>query len=604
MSGFAGIVNLSGAPIDAELLAGMTDSLVNRGPDARGLWHDGCAGLGHTLFRTTDEAASESQPLSFDGKTWIVADARVDARAELVASLRAAGRDASMERPDVELILHAWHAWGEDCASRLMGDFAFAIWDAGRKRLHCARDPLGIKPFFFAHVGDTVVFSNSLACVRRHPAVSARLDDLAIADFLILGYYLDGDATAFADIRRLLPAHFATWTAETERQSRYWTLPIEEPLYLRRREEYPEQFAELLRVAVRDRTRTDRVGILMSGGLDSTLLASFTQEALRKRRSGARVASFTSLLGPDDEERLYAAAVATHLGICASFFEDPNASGGVARVAPIALTAEPNSDPGGVAYYRGIHREMARHGRVAFYGEGPDNALKHEWKPYLAWLWQRRKFARLVRDVLGHVTAHRRIPLIPTLASKLVTRKGPDSILDPFPTWLNPGLVTRLDLRERWRKGLATSLSCHPLRPESHGSFALPLWMNVFGALDHDYTEVNLEFRHPYLDIRLLRFMLRVPALPWCRAKFLMREVARSRLPEEVRRRPKTPIAGSPFMYALPPLPEPDAASRTTLARYLNTMEPDVPPDPPSGSFWVDIRPGCLAAWLREAGAE
>lgn len=604
MSGFAGIVNLSGAPIDMALLAGMTDSLLNRGPDARGLWHDGCAGLGHTLFRTTDEAECETQPLSFDGKTWIVADARVDARAELVASLRAAGRDASMERPDVELILHAWHAWGEDCASRLMGDFAFAIWDAGRKRLHCARDPLGIKPFFLAHVGDTVVFSNSLACVRRHPAVSARLDDLAIADFLVLGYLLDSDATSFADIRRLPPAHSATWTPEGARQSRYWTLPIEEPLYLRRREEYPEQFAELLRVAVRDRTRTDRVGILMSGGLDSTLLASFTQEALRERGAGAQVASFTTLLGPDDEEHRYAAAVASHLGIPASFFEDPNVSGGIGRVAPIALTAEPNSDPGGVAYRRGIYREMARHGRVAFYGEGPDNALKHEWKPYLAWLWKHRQFARLARDVLGHAIAHRRIPLLPTLVSSLAAPKGTANDMDPFPAWLNPELVARLGLRERWQNGGAAPQSNHPLRPVSHGSFALPLWLELFGSFDIDFTDAALEFRHPYLDLRLLRYMLRVPALPWCRAKFLVREVARDRLPEDVRRRPKTPVAGNPFRYALPPLPGPDSTSRQTLARYLNTIDLDGPHPPSSGVFRVDIRPECLAAWLREAQAE
>src|SRR6059058_3815838 len=96
MSGIVGIVNLDGEPVDRALLSRMTRFLQFRGPDATHAWVSGSVGLGHTLLRTTDEAMHERQPFTFDGETWIVADARVDARQELVSRLKSSGRDASL----------------------------------------------------------------------------------------------------------------------------------------------------------------------------------------------------------------------------------------------------------------------------------------------------------------------------------------------------------------------------------------------------------------------------------------------------------------------------------------------------------------------------
>lgn len=609
MSAFAGIVNLSGAPVDRALLEAMTDSVAPRGPDARGTWHGQCAGLGHALLRTTDEAAHESQPFSFDGATWIVADARVDARAQLVADLKAAGREASTARPDVELILHAWHAWGEECAGRLLGDFAFAVWDSARRRLYCARDHFGIKPLFIAHKGDTVIFASSLAAVRLHPAVSSTLDDLAIADFLVFGHPQERDATAFADIRRLPPAHRATWTQAGARYERYWSLPIDEPLYLRRREEYPERLEALLREAVRDRTRTDCIGIMMSGGVDSTLLASIAKDALQERGTGGQLKAHTTLTAPDDEERVFAEAVADALAIPIRYFE-PRVVARSMRGGRIALTDEPNDDPAGLAVARIDYAEMARHSRVHFYGEGPDNALLYEWKPYLAWLWRRGDLARLFGDIVGHVAAHRRVPLIGTLVRNQVrkfgtaTKHGGAGEQNPFPPWLNPELAARLKLRERWEAWARPLASSHPVRPVGHASFDLSLWQQMFRGFDFDCTGAAIEVRHPYLDLRVLRFMLQVPALPWCRVKYLMRRAARGRLPKSVLRRPKTPLAGDPFRFPGLPAIGADEAVRQRLSRYVAIMGSQESAQEASGSYWVDVRPEALAAWLRQSIGE
>src|SRR5439155_22927928 len=101
-----------------------------------------------------------------------------------------------------QLILHAYHAWGEQCLDYLLGDFAFGVWDGPRRRLFCAVDHLGVRPFYYALVDGTFVFSNTLDAVGLHPAVSHRLNDTAVGAFLMFGFYQDRDVTVYADVQR------------------------------------------------------------------------------------------------------------------------------------------------------------------------------------------------------------------------------------------------------------------------------------------------------------------------------------------------------------------------------------------------------------------
>src|SRR5437667_3363083 len=164
MSGIVGIGNFDGVPVDRALLGRMTDFMTFRGPDEQRIWVDGNVGFGHTLLRTTFESEPEQQPFTLDGKIWIVADARVDAQADLSAKLNARGEHVEPGVTDVELLLRAYRTWGEDCVDHVLGDFAFAVWDGDRQRLFCARDHLGVKPFFYARVGQALIFSNTLDC--------------------------------------------------------------------------------------------------------------------------------------------------------------------------------------------------------------------------------------------------------------------------------------------------------------------------------------------------------------------------------------------------------------------------------------------------------
>src|ERR1700756_3090444 len=128
----------------------MTCFLAFRGPDAQEVWCDGPVGLRHTLLQITNGGTLENQPAQLDGRLWIVAAARIAARAELLDKLKAKSRTANsliLCSPDAELILHAYDTWGQACVEYLLGDFSFAIWDARERRLFCARDQFGGKPY-------------------------------------------------------------------------------------------------------------------------------------------------------------------------------------------------------------------------------------------------------------------------------------------------------------------------------------------------------------------------------------------------------------------------------------------------------------------------
>ena len=141
MSGIAALVQSGGGLADRAFVERVTSGLGYRGPDASGVWVEGEVGLGHTLHIATVEARRERQPLARDGVI-ITADARIDAREELAEQLARAGQRADLDAPDVELIASAYLAWGERCVERLLGDFAFALWDQRERKLFCAIDPV------------------------------------------------------------------------------------------------------------------------------------------------------------------------------------------------------------------------------------------------------------------------------------------------------------------------------------------------------------------------------------------------------------------------------------------------------------------------------
>ena len=600
MSGIVGIANLDGSPVDAELLARMTQFLTQRGPDAQHTWIKNNVGFGHALLFINSGLAQRPQPCTLDGRFWITADARLDARDELLDKLR---RRTSVEAvaSDVELLLHAYKTWGEASLDHLFGEFVFAIWDNERRRLFCAHDQLGTRPLYFAHVHRQVIFSNTLNCVRQHPAVSTTINDAAIGDFLLFGANYNAETTSFADIRRLPPGHFVTWDQDSHVQRRYWQMPIDEPLFHRRRQDYIDQFQSLLKTAVRERLPASKIGICMSGGLDSSLLAGVARNLKMECGPAGEVFAVTYVYDHliPDRERYYSGLVARHLRIPHHLFvlDEPGWEDMWSQI-PEPRT-EPSYCPWGTNRNRRGYERFANLGRVYFYGQGPDNALRYEWKPYLRFLARRRRWSRLLRDVGLHMCLHRRIPLLPTLPKMVSAALAKDPSETQFPQWLSPEFSVRLRLEERWREMWTAAPSEHPVRPSGYASFKSTLWPNLFERCDSSEGQFPLEFRHPYLNLPLLRFMLALPALPWCRVKYVQRISFRSALPVEVLRRPKAAVAGFPEMEMAKRKGLPIVLESETLRDYI------LPGKLCYNSWSIDaLRAVALSHWLHGLEAE
>jgi len=605
MSGIVGILNLDGSPVDRSLLGRMTAYLAFRGPDRQRVWATKNVGFGHALLRVTEESEREEQPFTIDGQRWIVADARVDARQDLIAELRArAQEDLTSGATDMELILRAYCVWGEDCVTHLLGDFTFAVWDEPRQRLFCARDHLGVKPFAYAQIGQTVVLSNTLDCIRLHPAVSRDLNDAAIADFLLFGANQEFDTTSFRDIRRLPPAHCITWSKETTRRRRYWTLPVEEPVYFRRDAEYTERFTELLQAALRDRLRTRRVGVLMSGGLDSTTLAAVAASLLREDPAGFVLQAITSVYDRliPDSERHYAGLVADHLNIPIRYdVRDDETS--LDRWDQVSVhTPEPVANPPAFAAGVAFSSKVATQARVFLYGEGPDNALLYEWRPYLSHLLAGRRMGLLVRALSKDLLMHRRVPLWSSIRQVAGAGGQEKRWLDVFPVWLNEEFAARCRCAERWETRQRRSLSPHPVRPLGYDGLSTIRWQSLFEYCDISGALSHSEMRHPFLDLRLLRYMLALPAMPWCRNKLIIRRSMRTALPRAVLRRKKAAVRGSPDFNrfrasGLPALvPSPD------LLRYVTPSRISLVPGS-ALELRATLRPLGLNYWLRNLHA-
>jgi asparagine synthase (glutamine-hydrolysing) len=606
LSGIVGIFHRDGRPVERTLLQSLVDFLAYRGPDGRDCWTDTAIGLGHALLRTTRESDSEQQPAGLAGRYWITADARLDGRTELLTELDRSGSGNCQSVPDSELILRAYAQWGSECVGHLRGDFAFAIWDAYTKHLFCARDQFGVKPFYYATVGSVVVFSNTLNCIRQHPSVSGRLNDLAIADFLLFDMIREPEATSFADIHRLPPAHSLLCEQGGISVRCYWVLPVSAPIHHKRPSECVEQFRELLDHAVADRLRTKDVAVFMSGGLDSPTVAASAQRTLARDGSAAGLCAYTEVFDTliPHEERRYATLVAEALKIPIEFQADEMGLWGY-RNHEDSDWPEPQhsaeSDGG-----RAQMRRIAARSRVALTGYGADPALSCLLSAHFLHLLKKGQLGCALVDVLRFFAVEGRFSRL-YLRTRWRRWFASHGRTPHYPGWLNPDLEKRLGLRERWETLTRASTPNSAVRPVAYEAMVDPAWPALFEGCDPGVTGVPVQVYHPFFDLRLVVFLLALPPLPWCSDKELLREAARNILPDAVRLRRKSPLLADPLIALLQ---QPESAwvdsfeGVPELSRYVErSLIPKVFGEKDVWTAWIHLRPLSLNFWLRAKSA-
>jgi asparagine synthase (glutamine-hydrolysing) len=317
VSGIAGIYHLSGRPVCRTDLERMNLILAHRGSDSVGLWTEGSLGLAHRLLWTTPESLHERLPMvSTNADIVLTADARIDNREELIDTLGLTDRPND-ELSDSALLLAAYEKWGEGCPERLLGDFAFAVWDGRHRRLFCARDHFGVRPFYYYHrAGEIFAFASEIKALLCLPEVPRQLNEMQVADFLS-GIFEDKASTFYQGVLRLPPSHCLIVTERALRQNCYWSLDATSELRLGSDEEYAAAYRETFTEAVRCRLRSAfPLGSHLSGGLDSSSITCVARDLLAEK-GNRRLNTFSIVFDkvPESDERPFINAVVDTGGI-------------------------------------------------------------------------------------------------------------------------------------------------------------------------------------------------------------------------------------------------------------------------------------------------
>jgi len=307
MCGIAGIVNFSGQPVDPRVLAAMTDVLAHRGPDGRGVWIDNDVGLGHRRLAIRDLSEAANQPMHDSSRTVVVTyNGEIYNDVALRKEVQAVNPVRFLTTSDTEVIAPAYLAWSTEAFSRFEGMFAIALWDRTQRRLVLARDPIGIKPLYYSWNGSSLCFASEIKGLLAVPAVSRRLCPESLHRYLVQGYP-GPKRTLLRDVHPVPPGSVLVADAKGIRIHQYW--------HPRRTGEIRDMHAALSAfdsvwsAVMSDVLISDvPVGLLLSGGIDSSLAAS----AL----TGKNVSAFTAQFAANDyDESTQAAAVASTFGL-------------------------------------------------------------------------------------------------------------------------------------------------------------------------------------------------------------------------------------------------------------------------------------------------
>jgi asparagine synthase (glutamine-hydrolysing) len=550
MCGIAGF--FARTPVDDALtrLRRMTASLVHRGPDEEGLRVDGPVALGMRRLSIIDLKSGQQPVANEDGSVWVVFNGEIYNYRELTAELLAKGHRFSTAS-DTEVLVHLYEEHGDRLTERLRGMFAFALWDAPRRRLLLARDRLGIKPLYYAATGSGVAFGSELKALLASGWVSREVDPRAVRAYLTYGYVPDPLAI-LAGATKLPPGH--TVTVEDGRPGtprEYWqpTTAFRDRLRLSDAEAAAGLESRLISAVQSHLVSDVPVGAFLSGGLDSS-----TVLALMARGLGAPVKTFS--VGFQEEgynELPYARRVADLFS--SEHHELMVAPGDVALLEDVlAAVDEPFADPSSIPTFL-ISRLAGSHLKVVLSGDGGDEIFAgydryvvDDRRRRLGRLgdWGLGGPLRLVSAALPEGTPgknylyHLSLPRI---------ERYLDSI-SLFPARVLPDLVTAdvavATSTSVFETGLAATRGLDPLSRLQDLDLRTYLSGDILTKVDRMSMANSLEARVPLLDHPLVEFACALPPSQRMRSgqtKYLLRRVVKSWLPPDILARPKQGFA-------------------------------------------------------------
>jgi asparagine synthase (glutamine-hydrolysing) len=368
MCGIFGILELKGKIDRGRFnLPNQTEILRHRGPDDYGYFIDSNIYLGHRRLSIIDLEGGNQPIFNEDGLKCIVFNGEVFNFLEIRKDLETRGHRFSTNS-DTETILHSYEEWGDRCVDRFRGMFAFAIWDSSKKKLFIARDRLGIKPLFYALIGDTLYFASEMKAILQYSFFPREMDMDALGAYFMLSY-IPAPMTIFKHIRKLLPGHALEVTNGKVAISQYWDLRFI-PDHTKKEDYFIDGFMGLLEEAVKLRLISDvPLGAFLSGGIDSgtivALMSGLSTEPVRTFNIG-----FGGNTGGFLDERGFAREVAERYGAIHQEFEvTPDVTGVVTDI--VKAFDEPFADSSTIPSYY-VSKITRQNVTVALSGLGGD----------------------------------------------------------------------------------------------------------------------------------------------------------------------------------------------------------------------------------------
>ncbi|NJO96411.1 MAG: lasso peptide isopeptide bond-forming cyclase [Pleurocapsa sp. CRU_1_2] len=400
MSGIFGVYYFDGQSAEPNVLQQMSDTLAHRGSDGADIWYQDNLGLGHRLLWTTPESLIEIFPLEKNNLV-ITADARIDNRNELISALEI-NHFPKEKITDSEIILAAYQKWGEQCPEKLIGDFAFAIWNKREQKLFCARDPMGIKPFYYYHSPNIFVFASEIKALFCLSEVPRKLNELKVAYYLEM-FCEEQTTTFYQDIFRLPSAKSLSLDHNNQKRiNSYWSFDPKREIKFNSDTEYIEAFQEIFFEAVNCRLRSAfPVGSTLSGGMDSSSITCTARHLLAKsgdQQLHTFSAIFPSLPEEDlrfIDERCYMDKVKSLAGLKS---HDVRADLLNPLIDILWQDEEPISAPN-LYIHQGLYQCANQQGvRVFLDGIDGDSTISHGWS-YLTELAYTGRWSSLIKEV-------------------------------------------------------------------------------------------------------------------------------------------------------------------------------------------------------------
>lgn len=542
MSAIFGAVNLSNTVVPFSHLEKMGETMVHRGPDGVRLLQEKHIGFGHCMLHTTPQSLDEKLPYTdSDGWLSISSDMRIDNRNDLGRKL---GIHTVSECSDSQLILSAYKKWGTECFSHLIGDFSIAIWDSKLQQLICARDFIGIKPFYYSQASGDFLFASEIKALATHPNISLTVNKGMLAEYLSCSF-CSRTETLFLDINRLAAGHYLTFSAKGLDIRQYWECSPKPSIFYKNSEEYTEHFLEIFRTSVDARLRSQkRVSFELSGGLDSSCVVGMANTILRGRNSAPPNTYAMVFPGLACDERTFIEAASIHNHISPKYINvlrkltlkqfESQKSFMPCHVPNLTIT-----DPL-------FHAVLADNSRVVLSGVGGDQCFSGSSLPYLE-LLQHVKIDLLVKEFTYNLKIRRSTtlknffltigwPLLPLPLRMKLTRHG---ISRMIPSWFT----------EEFRKSSQIVDRIHIADPRNSTSNLKELFHKIaFGPreqwalemIDSHRGALQIESRHPFLDQRIVNFALAIPTNEIRHLgtiKRLLRHSNNSLLPQKIRDR-------------------------------------------------------------------